>query len=494
MKVKRFILTFFLFCAAAGAAFPSGYNIRIRISGLQDTTVIMGHYLSKSMYPDDTIRLNSKGVGQFMHNKALPQGIYIIYLPNTKYFEFIVGEDQDFSIEADTADFIKSLVFKGSAENDLFIGFQRYMVTLRKQADSVSTLLRAAKDPAQKEALTAKMKQINETRVNRIESIGKENPNLFVPVFLKATLDEPVPDPPRDAKGKIMDSTWQYRYYRKHYFDNFNVSDPRLLRTPIYEDRVMTYITRVVPQIPDTLYPEIDMLLQKAHADSAIYRYMLITLFNHYGKSNIMGLDAVQVYLAEKYYLHDAWWSDAKFLADLKDRVEKTKPLLIGQKAPDVELMLVPSDHFMRAAQDTALRRYPHVGTKVMLDQLKGGYMVVVFWEADCGHCKKAIPELYDIYEKSLKGMGVKVLAISTLFGEDGKIKWVNFVNEHKLYDWMNAWNPYSYDFKLKYDILSTPQIYILDENEKIVAKKIGPEQVTDILNELMKNKQPKKQ
>jgi hypothetical protein len=98
------------------------------------------------------------------------------------------------------------------------------------------------------------------------------------------------------------------------------------------------------------------------------------------------------------------------------------------------------------------------------------------------------------MYEKTLKGMGVKVLAVSTLFGEDGKIKWVNFVNEHGLYDWINAWNPYSYDFKLKYDILTTPQIYILDEHKKILAKKIGPEQVTDILNMLMKNKPIKQQ
>jgi thiol-disulfide isomerase/thioredoxin len=494
MMVKRYFITLFLVCTAVGAAFPTGYNLRVKVNGLQDTTLILGHYLSKSMYPDDTIHLNSKGMGEISSAKSLPQGMYIMYLPNTRYFEFVVGEDQDFSIEADTTDFLNTLAFKGSAENDIFIGFQRYMFALRKQADSISNLIQKEKDPARKESLTARMKQINEIRISRIENVGKENPGLFVPVFLKATLDVTVPEPPRDDKGRIKDSTWQYFYYRKHYFDNFNISDPRLLRTPLYEDKVMNYITKVVPQIPDTLYGEIDILLQKSRSDSAVFRYMLITLFNHYGKSNIMGMDAVLVYLAEKYYLHDAWWSDAKFIADLKDRIEKTKPLLIGNTAPNVELMLVPADHFKSAARDTALRRYPHVGTKAMLEQIKSEYLVLIFWEADCGHCKKAIPELYEMYEKTLKGMGVKVLAVSTLFGEDGKIKWVNFVNEHGLYDWINAWNPYSYDFKLKYDILTTPQIYILDEHKKILAKKIGPEQVTDILNMLMKNKPIKQQ
>lgn len=494
MMVKRYFFTFLLLCTAVRVAFPAGYTIRVKINGLQDTPVILGHYLSKSMYPDDTLHLNSKGMGEFTSAKALPQGIYILYLPNTKYFEFILGEDQDFSLETDTTDFLNTLAFKGSAENDIFIGFQRYMVSLRKQADSVSALLRAEKDPARRESLSARMKEINDTRISRIDAIGRENPGLFVPVFLKATLDVTVPDPPRDDKGKVIDSTWQYYFYRKHYFDNFNMSDPRLLRTPLYEDKVMNYITRIVPQVPDTLYGEIDHLLQQARSDSSVFRYLLITLFNYYGKSNIMGMDAVQVYIAEKYYLRDAWWSDAKFITDLKDRVEKTKPLLIGNTAPNVELMLVPADHFKSAALDTSLKRYPHVGTKVMLDQLKGGYKVLIFWEADCGHCKKALPDLYAIYQKTLKGMGVKVLAVSTLFGEEGKIKWVDFVNEHGLFDWMNAWNPYSYDFKLKYDILTTPQIYILDENNRILAKKIGPEQVADILSAMMKNKPIKQQ
>jgi hypothetical protein len=97
------------------------------------------------------------------------------------------------------------------------------------------------------------------------------------------------------------------------------------------------------------------------------------------------------------------------------------------------------------------------------------------------------VPELYKIYERTLKNLGVEVLAISTLFGEDGKIKWVDFVNEHRLYDWMNAWNPYSYDFKLRYDVLTTPQIYILDENKKILAKRISPDQVEEIIKSLTK-------
>jgi thiol-disulfide isomerase/thioredoxin len=488
MFFKRVSLLFLSFLISA-YSFGEGYDIRIRVNGLHDTTLILGHYLSKSMYPDDTIRLNNKGMGQFTAKKHLPEGMYLIYLPSSRYFEIIMGSDQDFFIEVDTVDFLKSMTIKGSEENQIFLDFQRYMVSLRKQADSLTSGIKSEKDSKAREKLANSLKKVNDTRVAHIESICREHPALFVSDFLKATLDVIVPEPPRDEKGNIKDSTWQYYYFRKHYFDHFDISDPRLLRTPLYEEKIMNYLTRVVPQIPDSLIGQVDFLIEKSRADSNLFRFMLITLFNYYGKSNIMGMDAVQVHIADKYYIHDSWWSDAKFIADLKDRVEKIRPLLIGKVAPDAELMLVPPEHFRSAAQDSALKRFPHVGTKATLQQIKAPYLVLLFWEADCGHCKKAVPELYGIYEKSLKNLGVKVLAISTLFGEEGKVKWVDFVNQHGLYDWLNAWNPYSYDFKLKYDVTSTPQIYILDENKKILAKKIGPEQVEEIVSAFIKSK-----
>jgi len=480
--------TFWLFCLLfCNHALSQGYDIKVKINGLSNKQIILGHYLSKSMYPDDTIKLDSKGFGVFRGKKALPSGMYLIYLPSSKYFDVIIGEDQLFSLEADTVNFDQSLVFKGSEENQIFLDFKSYFSQLREKVDSISKIISGLSDPAAKEEQSNKLKQIIEDRTTHILQIKQDHPNLFVSDFLRATLDVHVPDPPKDEHGVVIDSNWQYYYYRDHYFDNFNIADPRLLRTLFYEDKIMTFITKVVPQVPDSLIHYTDFLIEKTRKDSDSFRFMLITLFNYFGKSNIMGMDAVQVHIADKYYIKEAWWSDSKFISDLKERTEKSRPLLIGAIAPDIDLMVIPSEHFISAQQDTSLRRYPHVGKKTYLHEIESKYLVLLFWEADCGHCKTAVPELYKIYERSLKNLNVKVLAVSTLFGEDGKIKWINFVNENGLYDWINAWNPYSYEFKLKYDVVTTPQIYILDENKKIIAKRISPEQVEDIIKTISK-------
>ena len=122
--------------------------------------------------------------------------------------------------------------------------------------------------------------------------------------------------------------------------------------------------------------------------------------------------------------------------------MEKTKPLLIGKIAPDIELVLVPAEHFIKAQNDTVLKKFPHVGKHFKISEVEAEFLVLVFWEADCGHCKTAIPNLYEVYENKLEETGVKVLSVSTLFGEEGKVKWIDFINSHKLYAWMNAWNP----------------------------------------------------
>jgi hypothetical protein len=82
------------------------------------------------------------------------------------------------------------------------------------------------------------------------------------------------------------------------------------------------------------------------------------------------------------------------------------------------------------------------------------------------------------------------VVAVHLVSSEEGKMKWVDFVNEHGFYEWHNVWTPMSIAYKDLYNVYSTPTIYILDKDKKIIAKKLGPEQIEDFLkNEIKKEK-----
>lgn len=477
----RILLFILLNFSLLSSSCSNGYKIKITIEGMENQDVILAHYMNKSIYPDDTLRFNDQGTGVFKGSQELPQGMYIIYLPSGRYFELLMGEDQDFTITTDTVDYVRDAKVEGSEDNELFFEFQQYMLSKRDDHTRLQNILRTSTDEKEKEKARKELQAINEDRKDMLSKITAEHPDLFVSTFFRSTMEVEVPDPPVAEDGTI-DSTWQYRYYKQHYFDNFDPHDPRLLRTPLYEEKIMQYLERVVVQIPDTLIREVDYLLDGARSDSVLFRYLLVTLFNYYGDSKIMGLDAVQVHLAEKYYLREAWWIGDDFRQELEERVTALKPLILGNVAPDIELLFVPADHFRAAANDSILKRYPHVGTLRKIHDIPGDFMVLLFWEAGCSHCKKAVPQMYKIYKEQLEPMGVKLVAISTLFGEEGKVEWIDFVNKHGLYDWMNAWNPYDYQYKITYDIRSTPQLFVLNKDKEIIGKRISPEQVPDLI------------
>ena len=467
------------------SSLAQGYEIKIKVPAFKDSTILFGHHFAndKLFYPDDTVRLDKKGFGIFKKNKILPGGMYWIYLPNKKYFDILLSDNQVFTIEvADTSDMMKGIKFINSNENKLFFD---YRIMINDKGDIANKLVEKKKNstsPQQKDSLTKAIDKLHQEVIGFIQKIKTDNPKLFLTALLTSFEDVQVPDSPKDAKGIITDSTFQYRYYRSHYFDNFNLTDPRMLRTIFYEQKVKNYMDKVIPQIPDTISKEVDQLIEKVRGNEELFRFMLVTLFNQYATSQIMGQDAVLVHVAEKWYLPYATWSDKKYTDNLKKEIAKTKPNLINSISPDLKLVEVPTDHFMVAKNDTALKSNPYVGNNITLHSIKAKFLVVVFWEADCGHCKKIIPELYTLYQQKLKDKGVQILAIHMISSVEGKRKWIDFVNEHSTYDWINAWSPYNYDYKDLYNVYTTPQIYLLDENKKIIAKRIGPEQVEDII------------
>lgn len=478
-----------LFCLLFGFSAllnaQSGHKIKVNIKGLSDTTIILGHYFaSQSLYPDDTVYVDKSGSGIFTGDDKLQQGLYFVFMPNGNYFELLMGDDQHFEVSTDTADYVKNLVVKGSIDNELFLEFQQYMI--KKQVE-MKDLQEQFKDTTlnekQKEKLKAEINELLKEKGSKIRSLAQENPDLMVTTFLKATLEVDIPD---DIKS---DRQAAYEYAKTHYFDNFDLSDSRLLYTPLYEGKMNSYLDNMVIQIPDSLNKEIDFIVDQSLSDSAIFRYVLITLFNKYAKSQIMGMDAVQVHLADQYYIEKAWWSDEKFIIDLRERVDILKPLLIGKIAPDEQLRVIPAEHFIKAANDTALKKYPHAGAFMNLHDVQAEFIVLLFWEPTCSHCKKVVPKLHNIYQNELKDKNIEVLAINTLFGEDGKEKWTDFVNKNELYDWINVWNPYDYKYKVDYDIRSTPQIYVLNSKKEIIGKKLGPENIIELIEAYKKIK-----
>lgn len=485
-----FITTLFLFPFADDLS-AQGYEIKVKINNLPEATLILGHHFATNLLPDDTIKLDKKGEGTFKGKDKLKEGMYFLYFPSRVILDFLVGKDQEFTIQTDTTDLQNKTIVTGSVDNEVFFAYQKFIAEKRRQQQKLQEEFRTTTDSIAKSRITQQLKLVDSEVLSEINRILTNYKDYFVADFIKATRDIEVPDYPRDALGNVLDSSFKYQYFKAHYFDNMDYTDARLLRTPIYDEKFKFFFQKVLLQIPDSLIKELDPLIEKARKDPEVFRYVLVTLFNHYAQSQIMGHDGVFIHIAEKYYIPEATWASTDFINKLKEQISKRKPLLIGQTAPDFQLVLIPDDHFRQAANDTTAAANVYVGSFFRLMNVKAKYTILMFWECDCGHCQKAMPELHQVFNR-LKDKGVQVVAVHMLGGVEGKKKWIKWVNDHELYGWINAWNPYDYKYKELYDIKSTPILYLLDENKKIVAKLISPEAAEEIINALIKENNKK--
>ena len=461
-----------------------GYSIKLKAPDFAGKEVILAEYFTSRMVPKDTAQLNLMGEATFSGDKAFDGGLYILFFNSEYYLDFMLDKDQTFSMSVDSSDLTGKTKFYGSPDNEKFYKYKQYLASQREIQQKYTEEYQDARKKADSTAIDKKIEKLNEDMATYVEKLIDENSDLFFGTFLKAMKESRAPEELLTGSKRQKDSI-AYVYYKDHYFDYFDISDIRLLHTPLYEPKIMTYLNKVVPQHPDSLILAVDKLIEMSRDNEVLFRYMLITLFNNYAESKLMGMDKVYFHIAEKYYIPYASWSSKDFIDKLSENLEKSKATFIGNIAPDFELKGIPRDHFAMAEMDTAIKQDPHIGFNFMLSQIPAEYTLLYFWEADCGHCQKSTPKLYEVFEK-YKDQGVQVLAVHVINSVEGKVKWVDFVNEHELYDWINCWSPYDNDFRKQYNLLSFPQLFLLDKDKKIVAKSLTPEQADDILNRFL--------
>jgi hypothetical protein len=369
------------------ASDTAGYEIKIIMKKLPEGKKIeLCYYYGEKQYIKDSAKINSKGEAVFKGKEKLPQGVYLIVPPNKTYFDLLVEETQHFTLETDTSDYINKMKVKGSSENELFFNYQKFMIKKQKEAEPIrekyKTISKDNKDSAK--LLQDQLGKIGDEVKAYQKDLMAKNPKSFVTKFLKA-MEEPVipPNPPLLKDGK-KDSTFAYRYFKAHYFDNFDMADDRMLRTPIFHNFIKRYIDQLTVPLPDSINVTCDQLIERTKPNKEMFKYMVWYLTYSYETSKYMGMDAVFVHLVEKYYTNgQAYWLDSAQQVKIINAAMLAKPLLIGKQAPSLNL------------KDST-------GKYISLYDIKSKYTVVVFWDHGCGHCKKTIPALGNLYDSIL--------------------------------------------------------------------------------------------
>ena len=468
---KSFFTLFFALLLLAGNVEAKkkepykGYRFSLFIYGCQDTVMYLGNYYAGGTYAFDTARLSPKGLFVFeKKDRVLKPGLYFFCSPSGNYVEFAVYNEEklDFHFDTEEPGWQSNMRVKGSKENDILF---RYHQLNRQFYHSIDSAQAALSDSAAfvkyKRTMLLRMDSVKLDFINR-------NPNTMLALLMNATREPDVPL--YDADSNRLSDRQRWEYYMEHYFDNSRLEDDALIRTPdmIFHKRLENYLDQGLRNAPpETIIKYVDLLIDRSRPSKENFRYLVHTIAEKYLQSNVMSYDAVYVHMVQKYIepgLCD-WMSPSTVDENVK-RANTWDRLLIGKVAP--ELVLKDSS-----------------GVFHSMHSLPNKYTLLVFWSPTCGHCKTMIPELYNKYLQYRDTCDIAAFAILSEPDEHTRPKWYEFIRQHHL-DWINLdGGEANIDWHEVYDVITTPQIYLLDRDKKIIAKKLSASTFEQVIRTL---------
>lgn len=449
-------------------SFAQSADIQIEIENHESDTLIFGYYFADKILVKDTLYSPNNRDFSFSQDTLLDPGMYLLVSkPSGNYYQMLVpSDDQGFTVRIDKSK-QPELSFEGSEENTLFydyLGFisnskqelaklDQALATTDSVMISVIDQLKKDKQRINDVVEAAQLQMLEKYKGTLTAELAKSNLPFSFPEF--EGTDEQI-------------QMKKYLYYKEHYFDNVDLGNPALLRTPVLDQRINYYLQNLTPNQADSIIISVDRLLTLMEPSKEAYQYYLSNFLNSYGNSKYIGMDAVYVHLATEYYgKGKAPWVSGENLAEIVDNAKRIKPILIGKQAPDFTV-------------------YKQDGTPVSLSDFKKDYTVILFWKPDCSHCSKAMPHLIDFNEK-YKDKGVDVLTICTYSGEKYGKCWED-VEAKNMTNLLNAGDEFNKSGVFSnYFTTSTPKIFILDRDKKILLKKVPAENLDAVMIELMK-------
>lgn len=464
-KMGKLCVTIFLLHATSFAQKSSGHSIEITVKPYQNKWIYIGEYYGKFRNVIDSVHLNAESKGAFTGKKTLPEGIYFIVSPEKKILkEFLIDKQQQFAISMDTLD-IKSTKFAHSKVNDDYDTYQKYIASLAPTLDQDYKQLHgttAADSMVARKDITLQMDKLQNFRDNYIQ---KNSQSLLSTFFLA------MKNPPFKIENK--DTLAAFQKAKDAYWDHIDFSDSALLRTPFLDPKVMQYFQQYVSADPDSIIPAINYILLLSRSSDEMHKYWLGRFTDEYINPKIMGQDKVFLFLFNNYYSKgDTSWLNPEQKKYIFDRGYSIMANQLGEQAPQLNLKDVN-------------------GISHDIQKMTSKFTVVLFWDPECSHCKIIVPKMETLYQNKWKKEGVDIYAVNT--AEDNKPKWMQFIKDNHLNDWINVMQSKAEmddDVKMQrpnyrqlYDVYETPTLYLLDKEKKIIAKKLSYEQLDKLID-----------
>ena len=217
-----------------------------------------------------------------------------------------------------------------------------------------------------------------------------------------------------------------------HYFENLPLCDTRILNSRLLKNKLDDYFdNHMANQNADVICKNIDNLISKTNDCHEVRDYILWYLYSRYFNN-----DLIYIHLSDNYF---SKLEINNLTQNIKNEIIKRSDVLrkitIGSVSPTFSYT-------------------DDEGDKIDLSEINAENLVLFFYKPDCQKC---------IRDK-------RILGLIKNKQKDLTILYINISEDN--------YSNVSQDIINQYDITTTPTIYVLDKNKRIIAKNIKAEEI----------------
>lgn len=316
---------------------------------------------------------------------------------------------------------------RGTQENNLFLSFQNVV------NDQLSGRVPTAKTLA---------------RIDSIRTLANNLKESIFPYMLEGYSNTP-------DYAKIFSQSW-------------------IPSTRFGKNFLNTFFKSIEYNHTDSVMAGVRWIIGEAHPD--VKPAVAYEAYSYFSKPKVMGQETIAYNVVQEYFLNNMLQAPSKdHLFEMKSFVMLNGKSLIGMEAQ--ELLM----------QDT-------LGNATSLKELiqQGEYTILYFYTDDCVTCRLETPKLVDFVNNYNQG----VLNVYAVYTQDYIERWKNYINSNfhiynPFVNWTNASDPqFESGFHLLYNVISTPQIYLLNNEGIIIGRDLSVKSLSELISSLKENQE----
>ena len=428
MKSVFFKISCIFFLTILPLRLLSQVNIDVKINDINDTVLYLVKYKSdKSIIVIDSSTV-VKGNKIFKQSSNYPEGIYILAdSKQNPIFELFLGKDQKFTVNVGDLTRNETYIIKGAKETSDYFDIYARTNYNRLYIKALESEIEYFPDNARK---------IDSIKLNHneyLESIKIKDKDSFIRTYIGFNKEIIVPQEYKDNFEQ---------YIIDHYFDDISFRDVRILNTRLLKNKLDDYFNNYMSkQSTDVILQKIDYLINQTTAG---YRDIPQDLLDH----NVR--DYILWYLYSKYFDNDIIYthlSDVYF-----------SKLTINNLTENIRNEIVKRANILRKITIGRLApTFTYIddeGEQIDLLKIDSKNTILFFYKPDCQKC---------IREK-------RILGLIKNRQKDLTVLYINISEDN--------YSNVSQNIINQYDIATTPTIYVLDNDKRIIAKNIKAEEI----------------